>query len=313
MKPVILSCESLTLSDAEKTFFRELDPLGFILFKRNIDTPEQLKRLNAQLRDAVGRDAPILIDQEGGRVQRMGPPHWTACDAAMNCQTLDDVRRAATAIARDLSAADIDVNCAPVMDVLNAATHQAIGDRAFSGDPDDVFNKAMAVCDVFLAHGITPVVKHMPGQGRADVDSHHDLPVVSAPLDDLRAVDFVPFKRLSSHALAPSVWGMIAHVVYASIDPVHPATVSPDVIRAIRDDIGFKGLLVTDDVSMGAMKTYGNIAQRCKSMLSAGCDIALYCWAHINEMEEIAADIPAMTPATLERYDRSRLRRRPAA
>lgn len=311
MIPVIFSNQSFTLSETERRFFRESNPLGFILFKRNIDTPAQLKRLTSELRESVGRDCPILIDQEGGRVQRMATPHWALCPSAQACATVDDVRAAAERIATDLVSVGIDVNCAPVLDVLNPVTHQAIGDRAFSDDPTEVYEKGRLTCDVFLSHGVTPVIKHMPGQGRADVDSHHDLPVVRAEMAELDAVDFHPFRRIAMDDLP--VWGMMAHVIYTAIDPNRPATLSPDVVRVIRRVIGFDGLLVSDDVSMGALKSFGNIAENCKSMLESGLDIALYCWAHQHEMEAIAAAVPAMSRATLERYDRSRLRRRPAA
>lgn len=311
--PAIFSSHSLTLSDSEARFFRESDPLGFILFGRNIDTPEQVKRLTDGLRHSVGRDCPILIDQEGGRVQRMKPPHWTACPSAQSCSSVEDVKNAARIIAQELVSAGIDVNCAPVMDVLHQETHQAIGDRAFSDDPQDVFQKAQAVCDVFLEYGITPTVKHIPGQGRAAVDSHHDLPVVKASVADLQGHDFIPFSRISRAPEARLIWGMVSHVVYEAIDPAYPATLSPAVIKVIREQIGFDGLLCTDDMSMGALKTFGNIAENSKTALESGIDIALYCWAQLTEMESLASTLPRMSSATKKRYDRSRIRRRSTA
>lgn len=317
MKAVIFSCASLTLTDEEKTLFAQAQPFGFILFKRNIDNPDQLRALVNELRASVGRDCPILIDQEGGRVQRMAAPHWGACKAARDHESVEDVRATTRAIARDLASVGIDVNCAPVLDVLCPDTHDAIGSRAYSSDPADVAAKGLAVIEEFLAHGITPVIKHMPGQGRATSDSHYDLPVIEASLDTLNACDFIPFRAVSENALSASCWGMIAHVIYKAIDSDNPATISPKIIDTIRRDIGFGGLLLSDDVSMGALNFLGNPADRTAKMLESGIDIALYCAGHLTDMEEIAAIAPPMGDAALERYERSctakALRGRPAA
>jgi len=313
MQSFIASCSSAALTDLEKNLFRACDPLGFILFKRNIENPDQLRRLTHALRDSVGRDAPILIDQEGGRVQRMGPPHWPAYPAAGALPGMAEVDQTARAIARDLIACGIDVNCAPVMDVLFPQTHDVIGNRAYADNPDTVFACAWAACRAFIEAGITPVMKHIPGHGRAESDSHHDLPVVAAPVGELRDCDFVPFRRMAAEPFAAQLWGMTAHVVYTGVDPVHPASASPDVIGLIRTDIGFEGLLVSDDISMNALARYGAVEGRALQVLEAGCDIALYCAGIGGEMERLAETIPSLSDTSRERYERSRLRGRHAA
>ncbi len=305
MKALILSCEGTTLTDEEKSLFAQAQPLGFILFKRNIIDRAQLSALVRDLRSSVGRDCPVLIDQEGGRVQRMNTPEWNACKAAQDHGSVDDVRATTRAIAHDLNEVGIDVDCAPVLDVHCPDTHQAIGNRAYSDDPADVAAKGLAVIEEFLAAGITPVIKHMPGQGRSALDSHYDLPKVSAEYDALTACDLLPFRTVSRSAFAPAVWGMTSHIIYTAIDPDLPATVSPKMIDTIRRDIGFDGLLLSDDVSMGALNFLGNPADRTAKMLESGVDIALYCAGHLTDMEQIAAIAPPMGDAALERYERS--------
>ncbi len=315
-KAVILSCEGLVLTREEQALFRECEPFGFILFKRNIDTPEQLRALTASLRESVGWDCPVLIDQEGGRVRRMRPPHWPDYPSMKEIGDLDDKDRlieTIRGIARDLNDAGIDVDCAPVLDVLFPETHQAIGDRAFSADPVMVSVLGSLACQVFLDEGITPVIKHLPGQGRAALDSHHDLPVVSATLDELRASDYIPCQAVAKAPYAGQVWGMVSHIVYTAIDPDHPASVSAKVIQAIRADIGFDGLLLSDDVSMNALEKYGKPEDRCLRMLEAGCDIALYCAGKLEELKDIAKIAPPLRPESIERYDRSRVSGRSAA
>lgn len=317
MKAVIFSCEGLTLTAEEKSFFAQSQPFGFILFKRNIDSRDQLRALVADLRASVGRDCPVLIDQEGGRVQRMNAPHWNACKAAQDHGSIDEVRETTRAIARDLNEVGIDVDCAPVLDVLCPDTHQAIGNRAYSDDPDDVAAKGLAVIEELIAAGITPVIKHMPGQGRSTLDSHYDLPRVDTSYEALNTCDFKPFRAVSQSALAPAIWGMTSHIIYAALDPENPATVSTKMIDTIRRDIGFDGLLLSDDVSMGALNFLGNAADRTAKMLACGVDIGLYCAGKLTEMKEIAAIAPEMSDAALERYERSltakAVRRRPAA
>lgn len=306
MRAVVLSCSGQSLTEAERRFFESTNPLGFILFKRNIDNPDQLRALVKDLRASVGRECPILIDQEGGRVQRMTEPNWGKCKSARDHENIEEVRATTRTIARDLNDVGIDVDCAPVLDVLCPDTHDAIGNRAYSADPHDVAAKGMAVCEEFLAAGITPVIKHMPGQGRSSLDTHYDLPVVDVALDVLRSYDFMPFRAISQSALSDGVWGMIAHVIYKAIDPELPATVSRKIIDTIRSDIGFDGLLLSDDVSMGALNFLGNPADRTAKMLESGVDIGLYCAGHLTEMQEIAAIAPPMSEAALERYERSR-------
>lgn len=298
------------LGGAERALFASAQPLGFILFKRNIETPEQLTTLTGDLRASVGRDCPILIDQEGGRVQRMNTPHWPQYPSAQECT---DVPATAAAIAADLVKVGIDVNCVPVLDILFPETHQAIGNRAYGSTADEVFTKGKQVIEACLAAGITPVFKHMPGQGRAAQDSHYDLPLVSAGIDELRRTDFQPFERFSHEPFFPQIWGMVSHILYAAIDPDHPASVSAKVIDLIRKELHFDGLLLSDDVSMGALARYGEVEDRCKAMLAAGCDIALYCAGKLDEMEKIAASAPRMSEKSFDRYERSRIRRRSAA
>lgn len=296
----ILGCLGPVLSEDEAAFFAGAQPWGFILFARNIETPAQLRRLTDDLRAAVGRDAPILIDQEGGRVQRMGPPHWRQWHPA-----LDQVRHAgpegaarsmrlrARLIADELRAVGIDVNCAPLADVARETTHPVLLNRLYGEDVPDVVETARAVADGLLAGGVLPVLKHLPGYGLGEVDSHKSLPRVAAPLDELRAVDFAAFKPLSDLPM-----GMTAHIVYEAIEDGLPATMSPHLITLIREEIGFDGLLMTDDLSMGALP--GRLAERAAGARGAGCDIILHCNGKRAEMEEVVAasgdlDGPAKT------------------
>jgi len=312
-RPVTLSCAGLTLSPDESAIFTHIRPFGFILFKRNIDSPEQVRSLIQALKAAAGWDCPILIDQEGGRVQRLRPPHWRDYPAM---KTIGDARDKTllqdtiTGIAHDLKDLGFSVNCAPVLDVLFDQTHQAIGTRAFSSDPDLVGKMGAKVCDILIEQGITPVIKHMPGQGRSALDSHYDLPVVAAALGDLRAIDFNPFHHVLSQPFARHIWGMVSHIVYTAIDPIHPASLSTAVVKAIREDLGFSGLLLSDDLCMDALKTYGSPAQRVVKTLEAGMDIALYCAGHLEDLKEIAGADLITRPETMDRYDRSLISRR---
>lgn len=310
---IILSVEGTKLSADEKRLFASTNPLGFILFQRNCDNPDQIRALNHELRSSVGRDCPILIDQEGGRVQRLKPPHWQHYMPAQSCHTSDDVACVASCIANDLAALNIDVNCAPVMDVLCEGTHDVIGDRAFSDNPQEVFDKALVACEAYLNLGITPFAKHIPGHGRAVSDSHLELPVVDTPLPELEQTDFEPFRRLARHAIAPQVWGMVAHVVYSALDSKNPATVSKTVMNYIRKDMGVNQFLLADDISMKALDIVGNLGDRAVKTLESGCDATLYCAGILNEMKDIMAVTPAMSKASYDRYDRSRVSRRSAA
>lgn len=310
---IILSCEGHHLSDAEKRLFASANPLGFILFQRNCDNPDQIRALNHELRDSVGWDCPILIDQEGGRVQRLKPPHWQQYMPAQSCNTTEEAAGIASYIGTDLTALNIDVNCAPVMDLLCDDTHDIIGDRAFSDNPQEVMEKGEAVCHAYLEAGITPVMKHIPGHGRASTDSHLELPVVDTPLSELTSTDFEPFRRLAKTASAPQIWGMVAHVVYSALDPDAPATVSKTVMDYVRKEMGIDQFLLADDISMLALEKYGNLADRAVKTIESGCDATLYCAGKLTEMEQIMPDMPAMSDKAYTRYDRSRIRRRSAA
>lgn len=313
-KPVILSISGPVLLPEERDFFAAFQPLGFILFGRNIVDVPQLKQLCTDLRASVGRtDCPVLIDQEGGRVRRMRPPHWRDYPSMKDIGDTDDKEaliETIRGIAGDLREVGIDVDCAPVLDVLFPQTHAAIGNRAFSDDPHKVAALGLLACEVFLENGITPVIKHMPGQGRSALDSHHDLPVVKADVEALESVDFIPFRHVIKSPRIDRIWGMVSHIVYPAIDPEHPASTSRLMIDFIRNYLNFKGLLVSDDLCMNALCTYGSPADRVAKTLESGMDIALYCAGHLNEMQEIAKACPPLREESLKRYDSSRVRGR---
>jgi len=308
----IFGCAGTEITADERAFYRETDPLGFILFARNVVDPEQMRRLTGDLRESVGReDAPILIDQEGGRVARLKPPHWRAMPPAAKFGEIAQVdrARAATAVrinhellAGELRAIGINVDCAPVLDLKRPETTTAIGDRAFAADPTLVADLGRAAAEGLMAGGVIPVIKHMPGHGRATVDSHLDLPHIDADFDDLADSDFVPFRMLNDLP-----WGITAHLVYQAIDPDRPATLSPKVIgEVIRGEIGFSGLLVSDDMSMKALK--GSLDGLAADLIAAGCDIALHCNGKLDEMRLVAAGCGPLSPAARARYERSRQR-----
>jgi beta-N-acetylhexosaminidase len=313
---MIVGCAGLELLPDEAAFFRDAEPWGFILFKRNCDTPEQIRTLVKALRAAVGRDAPVLIDQEGGRVQRLGPPHWPAYPKAAaygalyvrdHDKGLEAARLGARLIANDLTDLGIDVDCLPVLDVPVAGSHDVIGDRAYGRDPAIVAAVGRAAAEGLLDGGVLPVIKHIPGHGRAKVDSHLALPTVDAPREVLEPHDFAAFKPLADMPLA-----MTAHVVYAAIDADHPATTSATVIAdIIRGHIGFEGALMSDDVSMQALA--GDVATRAAAALAAGCDLALHCNGDMAEMRALAAACPALAGASLERLIAALRWRRQAA
>lgn len=292
-RAVIFGCEGLELTSWERDFFADSDPLGFILFARNCDSPGQVKALAGSLRASIGRDdAPVLIDQEGGRVQRMRPPHWRRVpppgwfgDMALTdrVRALDAVEVNATLLASELLACGITVDCLPLLDLRMPDAHEIIGDRSFGSDPALVADLGRACCDGLTAGGVVPVIKHIPGHGRALVDSHAELPRVDTSLAELERTDFAPFR-----ALADMPWAMTAHVVYSAIDPEQPATTSPMVIdQVIRGAIGFDGLLVSDDLSMEALE--GDVGARAAAALAAGCDVALHCNGKADEMCAVAA------------------------
>jgi beta-N-acetylhexosaminidase len=299
----ILGCEGTALSAAEAAFFRDADPWGFILFARNVAAPDDMRRLTGALRDAVGRDAPILIDQEGGRVQRLGPPHWTRWPRPLTqmSRAADPVRAMylrARLIAHELRALGIDANCTPTADVAGEDTHPFLLSRLYGHSAETVTARARANADGCLAGGVLPIVKHIPGHGRGAADSHLALPRVATPLEELRETDFEVFRRLADLPM-----GMTAHVVYEALDPDAPGTISPAVIDEIRGGIGFAGLLMTDDISMGALP--GDMAARCAGAIGAGCDLVLHCDGKRADMEVVAATCPLLGGAGLARADRA--------
>ncbi len=309
-KAVVFGCAGPSLSAKERSFFRDADPAGFILFKRNCQSPDQVRALVGELRASVGRaDAPVLIDQEGGRVARLQPPHWRKYPAPATLGALggerarEAVRLSARLIADDLAALGITVDCLPVLDLPQPGADPVIGDRAYAGDPAVVARLGKAACAGLLEGGVLPVIKHIPGHGRAQVDSHFSLPRVTASRAELDATDFMPFR-----ALADMPWAMTAHIVYAAIDPETAATLSPIVIReVIRGSMGFDGVLVSDDLSMKALG--GPIGARAGRALAAGCDLALHCNGDPVEMAEIAAAVAPLTSAARRRLDRAEARR----
>ena len=289
----ILGCEGLKLTETERAFFADARPWGFILFKRNVDSPDQVRALTESLREAVRRpDAPVLVDQEGGRVQRLGPPHWRRYPSGRAYGQLpandpllrrEIARLGGRLLAHDLAAVGISVDCAPVLDIPNPGAHDVIGDRAYAESPHAVATLGRALCEGLMAGGVLPVVKHIPGHGRAMADSHHELPVVDAAYDELDGRDFAPFRMLSDMPMA-----MTAHVVFTAIDPRRPATTSRRAIaQVIRGGIGFDGLLMSDDLSMRALS--GDLRERARASLAAGCDVVLHCNGDMAEMEAVIA------------------------
>lgn len=282
----ILDAEGLRLTEDEKLFFRQADPFGFILFARNVETPEQVCALCAEMRDCVGRNAPILIDQEGGSVQRLRAPHWREWLPA-----LEQVHAAGThaeeimylrnrIIAHELHAIGVDANCAPLVDVASRATHAFLRQRCYGSSAAKVARIGRAVADGLLAGGVLPVVKHIPGHGRARVDSHFELPRTRAIHTTLSAKDFAPFAALADLPMA-----MTGHVVYASLDD-RPATTSPVILRLIREEIGFDGLVMTDDISMKALN--GTLTEISRDALDAGCDVILHCNGTLEARREVS-------------------------
>jgi beta-N-acetylhexosaminidase len=302
----VTGLKGTVLSVEERAFLAEAAPWGLILFRRNVENPEQMRRLTGDFRDAVGWQAPVLIDQEGGRVQRLTTPHWRkypsgrrlagAATLAGDAKLIEDV---AHLIGDDLATVGIDVDCAPCLDIATPDMTPAIGDRSYGEQPDLVTAAGRAFANGLIAAGVLPVIKHVPGHGRARVDSHHELPVVDADLESLVATDFAPFVALADLPAA-----MTAHLVYPAIDAERPATQSSLVIeRIIRDRIGFDGLLFSDDLSMNALK--GTLAERARATLAAGCDIALHCSGDMSEMVAVAAETPVLAGKAAARAERA--------
>jgi beta-N-acetylhexosaminidase len=305
----IYGCAGPVLSAAERNFFRDVRPWGFILFGRNIENPDQIRALVATLRETVDDGAaPILIDQEGGRVARLKPPLWAerppaSLFGALYAQNQELAREAtylnARLIAHDLSSLGINVDCLPVLDVPAPGAHDIIGDRAFAADPTTIIDLGRAQIEGLMEGGVLPVMKHIPGHGRAGADSHLALPRVTATVEELSASDFVTFRSLDSCPIA-----MTAHVVYDSIDPQRPATTSPKVIRdVIRGEIGFEGLLMSDDLSMQALD--GPLAMRAKAALFAGCDLVLHCNGDMDEMKDVASEVKELDGLSLKRSEQA--------
>jgi beta-N-acetylhexosaminidase len=301
----IFGCSGTELAAEERDFFHEIRPWGFILFGRNIESPAQIKRLVAALRATVNDpSAPVLIDQEGGRVARLKPPQWKERPTALRFAELhatapEEAREAAylnaRLIAQDLTDLGINVDCLPVLDVPVEGAHDIIGDRAYGRDPSVIIDLGRAVIEGMIEGGVLPVMKHIPGHGRAGADSHLALPRVSATAEELSATDFVTFRSLNSCPLA-----MTAHVVYEAIDAQRPATTSPKLIRdVIRGEMGFEGLLMSDDLSMEALS--GSLAHRAKASLFAGCDVVLHCNGNLAEMREISTELKPLEDIHLKR------------
>ena len=302
----ITGLEGLTLSPNERSFLRDARPWGLIIFKRNVNTPDQVTELIQSFRGIVGSEAPVLVDQEGGRVQRLGPPHWPAYPPGARYGEIYDkepaagiaaARLAGHLIAADLRPLGIDVDCLPIADVPAAGGDPVIGDRAYGSEPGKVAKIAQAIADGLQAGGVLPVLKHLPGHGRATADSHQRLPVVDTDRATLEAADFAAFKPLAGLPL-----GMTAHVVFSANDPVAPATTSVTMVRqVIRGFIGFQGLLMSDDISMNALS--GSIAERSRAALAAGCDVVLHCNGNLEEMVAVAGETPELADETARRAD----------
>lgn len=300
----IFGCAGLVLSPAERRFFERVQPWGFILFARNVDTPEQLRALTAELRGAVGRNVPVFIDQEGGRVARMIAPHWREWLPALDQAQLNKANATRAMflryrlIAEELYGVGIDGNCAPVVDLAFENTHPILRNRCLGEDVVHVVERAQAVAQGLLEGGVLPVVKHLPGHGRATMDSHLELPHVSTPARELHHSDFLAFEGVSNLPL-----GMTAHIVFEDIDPAAPATQSPTMIRLIREEIGFDGLLMSDDLSMQALD--GPLSLRARRAISAGCDLILHCNGILEEMEQVADAVGDLSEAAAARADRA--------
>jgi beta-N-acetylhexosaminidase len=311
----ITGVSGLELSAAEREFIRGTRPWGFILFKRNVETPDQVSALVEELRNCLGEaEAPVLIDQEGGRVARLGPPHWPVYPPGATFGALHDLdkmlglkaaRLSARLIAADLIDLGITVDCLPLADVPVAGADAVIGNRAYGTEPAKVAAIARAVAEGLEQGGVLPVLKHIPGHGRATADSHFGLPTVDTPGEELERTDFAAFQPLADLPMA-----MTAHVVFSALDPAQPATTSATIIRqVIRGVIGFQGLLMSDDVSMNALA--GSIAERTRAIVNAGCDMVLHCNGKLDEMRDVARETPELTGEALDRAKRALASRKP--
>ncbi|MCP9626862.1 beta-N-acetylhexosaminidase [Rhodopseudomonas palustris] len=312
----ITGISGLGITDEEREFLRQTRPWGFILFKRNVDNPAQVAGVVGELRRIIDApDAPVLIDQEGGRVQRLGPPHWPVYPRGAVFSALYDIdsqlgltaaRLSARLIAADLADLGITVDCLPLADVPVAGADAVIGDRAYGNEPAKVAAIARAVAEGLEQGSVLPVLKHIPGHGRATADSHFRLPTVDTSREELERTDFSAFQPLADLPMA-----MTAHVVFSALDPAKPATTSATIIdQVIRGRIGFQGLLMSDDVSMNALE--GSIADRTRASIAAGCDVVLHCNGKLDEMRQVAAEVPELSGKALERAEAALASRKPA-
>ncbi len=316
MRAFITGVAGPALTEEERKFLSDAEPWGLIVFKRNVVDPGQLRGLINDVRAVLGRNAPVLVDQEGGRVQRLGPPHWPSYPPGRAYGELYEhdeeaglaaAQLGARLIAADLAALGIDVDCLPIADVPVPGADPIIGDRAYGTRPDKVAAIASAVARGLGEGGVLPVLKHIPGHGRAAADSHQRLPVVDADWRTLEATDFAAFRPLADLPL-----GMTAHVVFKALDPVAPATTSVTIVRnVIRDSIGFKGLLMSDDISMGALT--GSLGERTCAAITAGCDVVLHCNGKMSEMLSVAATAPRLAGEAMRRADAALAKRTVAA
>lgn len=308
-RPVILGCAGPVLQPGEYAQFKELKPFGFILMGRNCVNRDQIKTLIGDMREACGRpDAPVFIDQEGGRVARLKAPGWPKFPAARVFGKIWQIdqglaKEAAKIngqlLALELTKVNINVNCAPVLDLTFTATHDAIGDRSFSASPDAVVDCATAFAEGMMSMGVLPVIKHLPGHGRATVDPHLQLPIVDATLEQLKSSDFVPFKRMNKAPI-----GMTSHILFRLVDADQPASLSSAIINdIIRKEIGFDGLLFSDDMEMKALS--GTLEVRAKKALAAGTDIVLFCGADVQAKTDLAAGLPRMSELSWKRWLRA--------
>ncbi len=308
-KAFITGCAGRALSARERSFLRRERPVGLILFERNIATPEQVRSLIKEFKHAVQSDqVMILVDQEGGRIQRFRPPHWRQLPSMRqlgNYHLAHPDKGPAAAwligrlLAHEMISLGVNVNCTPVLDVPASGAHDIIGNRAFSNKLDVVINMGRAIAKGHMAGGVLPVIKHIPGHGRAGADSHEQLPVIDADIEALRRVDFAAF-----HALRDMPIAMTAHVLLPRFDPEHPVSTSAKIIgEIIRGEIGFEGLLLSDDLSMGALS--GDLGARSAAVIEAGCDIALHCNGDFNEMTQVAANVPPLSGRRAERFEQA--------
>ena len=303
-KPVIYGVSGTVLTDEEKYFFAKNGALGFIIFARNIKNKSQLKKLTNSLFELMNGEVLILVDQEGGRVARLSAPEWKSYPAGQYfsnlyqknvAQAKEEIFKNFQEIAQDLIEVGINVNCAPVLDILTEKTHQVIGDRAYGNNAKQVADLGQKVCDGLLSQGVYPVIKHIPGHGRGLSDSHLELPIVDATLQELRASDFAVFEELRAQKFA-----MTAHILFSAIDKINCATTSKTAIDLIKNEIGFKNILMSDDISMKALK--GSFFDKSQAILNAGCDLVLHCNGKMDEMLEINSALPQLNDEFWERF-----------